>query len=516
MGSSLSQARVEDRYFLQKVKLGQGSFGTVWRAVDRQTNQVVAIKQMDKASMPKRGVRRADIEREVSVMQAAKHDNITKLLNVFEDHTNVYFALEYCDGGDFGDKVKERGMNLEEQDAAEWMRQIISAIAALHLKSICHRDIKPDNFMVHGDVLKLADFGLAVFLPPGRLLTEKCGTPAFMAPEQHLLPRRSRGYNNLCDMWAAGVTMYMLMFGGKHPFTTGAKQQMDEKKLMSGTLDFSVDQGFFGFGSGSRFSDPARIFCRRMVEPDALRRTCADDAQQDPWLNLGGRRTPGRRGRGIPAAMGGKAPQLDPRRAHSSSPMMSPDGKLGQVESEAELQKRIVHLEEQVKLQREQNESQWEALMHGNKMIQHLQEKQPELQRKGTDAGEGAFHTPLDVAGNAILQVGTKCRYNSSSWPGWMPAVVEGFNQSDGTYNLDVRQHAKPENISPVAGVAASDAWPPGTPVHYESSSAKNWIPAIVLSFNEDVSSGEGTYNLDVRAYAVVDRMRPRIATCEL
>jgi serine/threonine protein kinase len=258
---------LEDRYYLQKVKLGQGSFGTVWRAVDRHSNRVVAIKQLDKAAMPRRGVRQQDIEREVNVMQAVVHENITQLLSTFEDRGHIYLALEYCDGGDFGDKVKERGLHLTEPEASDWMRQVLSAIAALHAKAICHRDIKPDNFMVHANTVKLADFGLALFLPRGRLLTEKCGTPAFMCPEQHKLPRGSRGYTNLCDVWAAGVTMYMLMFGGRHPFLTSS-QQIDEKRLLGGHLCFSVDLGLCGFGLGGgegRFSEPARRLCKRLV-----------------------------------------------------------------------------------------------------------------------------------------------------------------------------------------------------------------------------------------------------------
>jgi len=276
----VTHGKLEDRYYLQKVKLGQGSFGTVWRAVDRQSNDVVAIKQLDKAAMPRRGVRQQDIEREINVMQAIHHENVTRLLDTFVDQKSIYMALEYCDGGDFGDKVKERGLAVSEHEASEWMRQILSAIGALHSKGICHRDIKPDNFMVAGEALKLADFGLALFLPRGRLLTEKCGTPAFMSPEIHMLPRQSRGYSNLCDLWAAGVTMYMLMFGGRHPFVDDSKKQLQEKRLLAGTLDFSVLQGFLGgigLGEG-RFSESARRLCKRLGEPDGSRRASAEEA----------------------------------------------------------------------------------------------------------------------------------------------------------------------------------------------------------------------------------------------
>jgi len=236
------QTTLEDKYFLQKVKLGQGSFGVVWRGVHKDSGNTVAVKQMDKASLPKRGVRREDIEREVKVMKALRHDNLLQLLDFYEDNKNISFVLEYCDGGDFGDKVKERGSSLTEVEAAQWMRMIISAINALHKAEVCHRDIKPDNFMVNAGVIKLADFGLAIFLPANKgLLTEKCGTPAFMAPEQHALqnlgPNKSKGYNQSVDMWAAGITMFMLMSGGKHPFVD-AHGKLNERMLQEGFFRF--------------------------------------------------------------------------------------------------------------------------------------------------------------------------------------------------------------------------------------------------------------------------------------
>ncbi|CAE7699871.1 CIPK15, partial [Symbiodinium sp. CCMP2456] len=84
MGQVGGREKLDEIYFVQKVKLGQGSFGTVWRAKNRKSNITVAIKQMDKASMPKRGVKRQDIEREVSMMRACSHEYITKLYDTFE------------------------------------------------------------------------------------------------------------------------------------------------------------------------------------------------------------------------------------------------------------------------------------------------------------------------------------------------------------------------------------------------------------------------------------------------
>eukprot|EP00747_Dinoflagellata_sp_TGD_P122022 gnl/TRDRNA2_/TRDRNA2_173533_c0_seq4.p1 gnl/TRDRNA2_/TRDRNA2_173533_c0~~gnl/TRDRNA2_/TRDRNA2_173533_c0_seq4.p1 ORF type:complete len:313 (+),score=59.41 gnl/TRDRNA2_/TRDRNA2_173533_c0_seq4:54-992(+) len=299
MGNGLWSHQLEDRYFMQKVKLGQGSFGTVWRAVDRQNGDLVAIKKMDKGSLPRRGVRRQDIEREISMMQACDHENITRLYDFFEDYKHIYLALEYCDSGDFADKVKERGSSLQEAEAADWMRQILAAIAALHVKDICHRDIKPDNFMVSGHgggagacTLKLSDFGLALFMSRGQLLTERCGTPAFMSPEQFRLPHKSKGYGMPVDIWAAGISMYMMIFSGHHPFMD-SRGTLNEKSLVEGAMDFNEGvAGFLGSLGGakaprSRCSEKAHKLCRQLACPDPRQRITAQEALRIPWLQMG-------------------------------------------------------------------------------------------------------------------------------------------------------------------------------------------------------------------------------------
>mmetsp|Transcript_92375 Transcript_92375/g.197970 ORF Transcript_92375/g.197970 Transcript_92375/m.197970 type:complete len:689 (-) Transcript_92375:44-2110(-) len=284
-------SRLEERYFLQKVKLGQGSFATVWRAVDRSSGDTVAVKQLDKARLRKKGVGREHVEREIAMLQACVHRNVTRLFDTFEDACSIYLALEYCDGGDFGDKVREVGLGLAESEAAEWVRQICAALAMLHSKRICHRDVKPDNFMVRpgatgsggpGGELKLSDFGLAIFLPQGRLLTEKCGTPAYMSPELHLTPGKSRGYGLPADAWAAGISMYQVMFGGRHPFLD-EHGHLDQRALVSGTLDFRDSRQ--GGQSCLRFSEAARRLCGRLVERNPGRRTSAQDALRSSWLS---------------------------------------------------------------------------------------------------------------------------------------------------------------------------------------------------------------------------------------
>lgn len=558
-----------DRYFLQKVKLGEGAFGTVWRAVDKETNAVVAVKQLDKAALPQRGVRRADVEREVSVVQTVSHANVTRIYGKWEDSESIFIAMEYCDGGDFGDKIQERGTSLTEPEAAAWTFQMLSAIAALHAQTICHRDIKPDNFMVHGDAVKLSDFGLAVMVPRDRLLSDKCGTPAFMAPEQVLLPT-SKGYNHACDIWAAGVTMYMLMFGGRHPWISRNGKSLDQDSLLAGRLDFS--EGFFGLGQ-SRFSKAAFTLCSSLVCTDAGRRLSAEASLQDVWFQKQGRRKPlpqlepkhrpvepkaaepkaagpsaepeaapqvGAQGYGwwpfagqAEDASSARLPRLDETVYHKGEPMEQPqvaDSLSTQEPSTetVELRGQVEALQNLLKNQQEQNEAQWDLLVQNSQLMQQLlkdktddktanasaaQVVPPKLNRDRTQhfAETSTLAGGADAIPAQLPQAGLQCRYWSSSFQGWIPAVIQRFNASNNTFDLDVRMQAAIENISPATDATAAQAWTPGTSVSYKSSTANQWLRAVIKSYNPPAKPCDnGTYNLDVRECADCDRIRPR------
>jgi len=301
---------VYQRFQVHKDKLGEGAFADIWKALHRETGQTVALKQLDKAKMAKNQVKRADIERQIHMMKTCTHDNILRLFTTFEEGQSIFLALEYCGNGDLAEKLQARGASLCEQEVATWMRHMCSAIQELHSKGICHRDIKPKSFMVSGGLLKLIDFSLASFAPSGELLKKKCGTPAFMAPEQHRLPDNSLGYGLPVDLWAAGISLYMFMAGGRHPFMQSKDHPLEMTGIMKGTLPFdSKIQGpkkvsfakpeseqhlveqvsdFFGFTfekeTDTRFAPAARELCQLMVQVNASQRITAETALRHPWL----------------------------------------------------------------------------------------------------------------------------------------------------------------------------------------------------------------------------------------
>jgi len=284
---------LSERYHVQKVKLGQGTFATVWRAVDRCSGKAVALKVMEKSTLDRSNVDRSDVEREIAVMKVCNHENITRIWDTFEDMCAFYLSLEYCDCGDLSDKILERGLGIQEAEVVDWMRQVCNAMAALHTAGVCHRDVKPENFMLQavagasGLCLKLSDFGLASFLHREGRLQTRCGTPSFMAPEVHMTSSTA-GYSFSADMWSVGVSMYVMMFGGHGPFIR-ADGEVDYKALFSGAVNFRERVDLLGLakvGCGRlRFSEDARHFCKKMLQCDPSHRPTAAEAKANPWLN---------------------------------------------------------------------------------------------------------------------------------------------------------------------------------------------------------------------------------------
>jgi len=148
--------------------------------------------------------------------------SMLQLIELYEDDVFVYLVLEYQQEGSLlGQILKNK--EFTEKQVKVIMLQLLLAIDFMHKKRIVHRDIKLDNILItcieeEEFNVKIADFGLSCFMPSNnKVLTEKCGTPCYVAPE--IL--RGEGYSTLCDMFSLGSLMFGLvtsryLFKGKN------------------------------------------------------------------------------------------------------------------------------------------------------------------------------------------------------------------------------------------------------------------------------------------------------------
>ncbi|XP_074469715.1 mitogen-activated protein kinase 15 [Sebastes fasciatus] len=210
---------VEDHISLKyeiRKRLGKGAYGIVWKAVDRQTGEIVAVKKIFDAFRNRTDAQRTF--REIMFLQEfGDHPNIVQLLNVIRAHNDkdIYLIFEYMDT-DLHAVIK-KGTLLKDIHKRYVMYQLFKAIKYLHSGNVIHRDQKPSNVLLDTDcVVKLCDFGLARSLNQiqedsgNPALTEYVATRWYRAPE--ILLGSSR-YTKGVDMWSIGCILGEMLLG---------------------------------------------------------------------------------------------------------------------------------------------------------------------------------------------------------------------------------------------------------------------------------------------------------------
>ena len=148
---------------------------------------------------------------------------------------NFYLITEYIDGGELFDKIS-KVKQFNENDAANIMRQLLSAVVYCHNRKIVHRDLKPENLLLESssryDSIKVIDFGTSIVFDPSTKMRHKYGTPYYIAPEV-----LSRMYDEKCDVWSCGVIMYILLCG-QPPFKGKNHKEIFEK-IRAGKFTFA-------------------------------------------------------------------------------------------------------------------------------------------------------------------------------------------------------------------------------------------------------------------------------------
>uniref|UniRef100_A0A8B9PYZ0 Protein kinase domain-containing protein n=1 Tax=Apteryx owenii TaxID=8824 RepID=A0A8B9PYZ0_APTOW len=176
---------VEDLYELLE-KLGSGHFGVVKRCRERSTGSFYAAKfvKTRKCRSSRLGLDRAQVEREVSILQQLDHPNIMRLHDLFASKAEMVLILELIRGGELFDFIAEKEA-LSEEEAIEFLEQILRGVEYMHARRVAHFDLKPENIMLlEKDVpkpqIKIIDFGLAQKLEDGVTFKSLCGTPQYI------------------------------------------------------------------------------------------------------------------------------------------------------------------------------------------------------------------------------------------------------------------------------------------------------------------------------------------------
>jgi tetratricopeptide (TPR) repeat protein len=190
------------RYEVER-ELGRGGMGTVYLAVDRKHGRRVAIKVLPPDVAAAVGPER--FLREIGIVARLSHPNILPLHDSGQAGGVLYYVMPYVEGGSLRRRLDQAPLSVDA--ALAIARELADALDHAHAQGVIHRDVKPDNILLHGGHALLADFGVARAAGDGQITDSglPLGTAAYASPEQaagsRLVDQRSDIYSLGCVLW---------------------------------------------------------------------------------------------------------------------------------------------------------------------------------------------------------------------------------------------------------------------------------------------------------------------------
>lgn len=216
--------------------LGQGMFGSVWRARDLSLSREVAIKVLH-PHIARDDVAVARFRREARLAAQLAHAAIVPIYESDSRGGVVWYTMELAEGGSVADLVSRRGPRSFEEIAPQ-VDEVLEALHAAHTSGIIHRDLKPENILIDRyRRWRIGDFGIAYALGDEKVGTS--GTPSFAAPEQLL----GEAQGPATDCYALASIVYFVLTG-RAPFGDGPAATVLARQLSDGMSDQLREEGF--------------------------------------------------------------------------------------------------------------------------------------------------------------------------------------------------------------------------------------------------------------------------------
>eukprot|EP00884_Botryococcus_braunii_P002408 jgi/Botrbrau1/12168/Bobra.0186s0076.1 len=261
--------------------LSAGSYGIVVLAVDKENDDLVAVKFMA------RGQERItkNIEREILNHSSLVHPHVIRFREAFLTDDYLAIAMEYARGGDLYRYISH-SQGLSEDHARWFYQQLILGLDYCHKKNISNRDIKLENTLLDDiqpnrrPLLKICDFGYSInenhSMPKTRV-----GTPGYTAPE--VLTNRCRYDGKQADVWSSGVMLYAMLFC-QYPFER--PEDMDNPRRNTQIVK-RITKGEYYFPPHKPVSAACKELLSRIFVVDPTQRITISEIWRHPWFRRG-------------------------------------------------------------------------------------------------------------------------------------------------------------------------------------------------------------------------------------
>ncbi len=209
-------------------KLGEGGMAAVYRGRFVKNDTYHAVKLLPE-DLTRNATALARFKREMELLKQLRHPNIVRCFGGTAENGQPFYAMELVEGGTLDDLLRKLGKR-NWKTTAECGLQMCAALSCAHAQGIVHRDVKPSNFLVDGDRLKLSDFGLALIASSTKLTADDktVGTFDYMAPEQisggEVTPQT--------DVYALGCVFFEMLVG-RPPFEADERVAILHQHLRS-------------------------------------------------------------------------------------------------------------------------------------------------------------------------------------------------------------------------------------------------------------------------------------------
>lgn len=280
-------------------KIGSGTYGTVYSALENATGRHVAIKEV--GSVRGGGSARGSTKKalhEAKIMEMLRDcSSVVRLRDFVQEEGKgglAYIVMDYCGGGDLDAFAKETG-GLSESQAGAVAFEVLNMLRSCHEKRILHGDVKAANFVINSEIqqrifkhgptrllrpgwLKGIDFGTCQHLGYGPV-TQRVGTPTHWAPEVF-----GGRFRTEADMWSLGILVYQLMAGRNPFFSTKEERSMrNSNEILKAIARKKPD---FGLDFWLDCSPEGIDFIKGLLNNDPRMRMTACEGLQHPWVKM--------------------------------------------------------------------------------------------------------------------------------------------------------------------------------------------------------------------------------------